>query len=122
MGRTLIVDDEEDIRRLLRLMIERADDGLHVAAEARNGREAVEQWRAERPDIVLIDQRMPEMTGLEAAKLILDEHPRQRVVLFTAFLDDELSRKAAELGVRVCIAKSEIFRITSVLRDVAAAV
>src|ERR1051326_8243221 len=52
--RTLIVDDEEDMRLLMRSTIEAANEGLTVAGEARNGFEAVEQWREAQPDILVL--------------------------------------------------------------------
>ena len=87
-GRTLIVDDEEDMRLLLRATIEAANQGLSVAGEAGGGEEGLAQWREHRPDIVLLDQRMPDLTGLEVAERILAEAPDQTIVLFSAYLDD----------------------------------
>src|SRR2546428_2591397 len=91
---TLIVDDEEDMRFLMRSTIEAANEGLEVAAEARDGFEAVERWRELQPDIVVMDNRMPGLTGLEAARRILAEDPTQSIILFSAFLNDEVRRTA----------------------------
>jgi len=60
---TLIVDDEEDMRFLMRSTIEAANEGLEVTAEASDGFEAVERWREVQPDIVVMDNR--NMSGLE---------------------------------------------------------
>ena len=68
--RVLIVDDEDDMRALLRATLELADARLSVAAEAVDGEDAVAKWREARPDVVVIDQRMPHTSGLEAAKRI----------------------------------------------------
>src|SRR5438067_13228847 len=81
--RVLIVDDEDDMRALLRATLELADARLSVAAEAVDGEDAVAKWREARPDVVVIDQRMPHTSGLEAAKRILDEDPDQAVVVLT---------------------------------------
>lgn len=104
-NRTLIVDDDDDMRFLLRAVIERANHGLEVAAEAGGAAEALEQWRAVRPDVIVLDHRMPGRTGLQVAEQILSEHPEQSIILFSAFLDDDLVARASALGIRECISK-----------------
>lgn len=106
--KTLIVDDEEDMRVLLRAVITSANRGLRVACEATDGKEAVQRWRECNPDIVIIDHRMPEMTGLAAAEQILAERPSQRIVLFSAFIDDDLTAAANRVGIRRCLSKDRI--------------
>ena len=115
-GRTLIVDDEEDMRVLVRASIEASDEGLSVVGEARDGIEGLERWRQDRPDIVLLDQRMPGLTGLEVAERILAEEPTQSIVLFSAYVDDATRARAEEIGVRECLSKSDFSRVTEVLR------
>ncbi|HVM53303.1 MAG TPA: response regulator transcription factor [Acidimicrobiales bacterium] len=104
-NRALIVDDDDDMRFLLKSIIERANEGLEVAAEASGGDEALVQWRALRPDVVVLDHRMPGTTGLQLAEQILAEHPTQSIILFSAYLDDELVARADQLGIRACISK-----------------
>jgi len=104
-NRALIVDDDEDMRFLLRAVIERANEGLEVAAEAGGADEAIEQWRALRPDVIVLDHRMPGRTGLQVAEEILGEHPDQSIILFSAYLDDDLVARAGEVGIRACISK-----------------
>jgi len=111
----LIVDDEEDMRALLRSTIEIANEGLRVAGEAIDGEDAVAQWRKTRPQIVVLDQRMPGATGLEVAQRILAEHPEQTIILFSAYLDQEILDAAAELGIRACMSKREISRVPEAL-------
>ncbi len=111
----LIVDDEEDMRALLRSTIEIANEGLRVAGEAVDGDDAVAQWREKRPQIVVLDQRMPGATGLEVAERILAEHPEQAIILFSAYLDPDILDRAAELGIRACISKREISRVPEAL-------
>ena len=118
--RILIVDDEDDMRALLRNLIEVADDRLVVAGEAQDGEEALEQWRAARPEIVLIDQRMPGLTGLETAERILSEDPAQIVILFTAYLDAAIRAAAERLGVRRCVSKTDARWLVERLRECAA--
>ncbi len=115
MPRTLIVDDEEDMRFLVRATIEAANHGLTVSGEAASGEEALLRYREERPEVVVLDNRMPGMTGLEVAAAILAEHPTQSIILFSAYLDDETRRVAADLGVSTCIPKSEFNRLPSAL-------
>jgi len=117
----LIVDDEPDMRWLLRHTINQANDGLQVLAEASDGAEGVDQWREHRPDVVVLDQRMPMLTGLEAAGQILAEEPTQPLVLFSAFLTDDIRREAAEIGISACVQKDRMATIPEVLWGVALA-
>ncbi len=105
INRALIVDDDEDMRFLLRAVIERANEGLQVAGEAGGADEAMAQWRSLGPDVIVLDHRMPGMTGLQVAEAILAEHPAQSIILFSAYLDDELLERASAVGIRACISK-----------------
>ena len=106
MPRVLVVDDEADVRTLLEAVIERANQGLEVVGTATGGGDAITRWRETRPDVILLDQRMPGMTGIEAAEAILAESPTQCILLFSAYLDDDVVRRASELGVRACLPKN----------------
>ena len=119
MPTTLIVDDEEDMRFLVRAVIEAANHGLEISGEAADGVQTLEHWRAERPDIIVLDQRMPGMTGLEVAERILAEHPTQPIILFSAYLDDETTAAAERLGIGMCLAKSEYSRLPEALWQLA---
>ena len=103
------------MRFLLQAVIEAANEGLAVVGEATTGEEAIVRWRETDPDIILLDQRMPGMTGLEAAEQILAERPEQNIILFSAFLEDSTVRRASELGIRACLPKGDLSRITEVL-------
>jgi two-component system, response regulator PdtaR len=94
--RILIAEDETIIRLDLRATLEAA--GFEVCAEARNGEEAVELARAERPDLAILDVKMPKLDGIEAARRILAERPIP-VVMLTAFDQRELVSRAVEAGV-----------------------
>lgn len=107
----LIVDDQPDVRVLVRLTIEAANEGLHVVGEAADGIEALERWEQLQPDVVVLDHMMPRMTGLAAAEAIHRKRPDQPIVMFSAYLDDELQRRAEQVGVRCCIAKGEVSRL-----------
>lgn len=114
-NRTLIVDDDDDMRFLLRVLIEAANEGLIVAAEASNATEAVDRWRELRPDVIVLDNRMPGRSGLDVAEEILAEAPDQSIILFSAFLDDATVARAAELGVRACLPKDQYDEIPAAL-------
>ena len=112
---TLIVDDESDVRALVRMVVEIANNGLTVSGEAANGPDALRQWRSEQPVIIILDHRMPGMSGLEVAEQILSEDPDQKIILFSAFLDEETTAEAKRLGVVSCLEKTEIARLPGAL-------
>lgn len=117
----LVVDDEADMRVLLREIIDVANSGLRVVGEAASGREALDQWRETQPDTIVLDHRMPDMTGLEAAEIVLAERPDQQIIIFSAYLDDATIERANELGVRACLHKRELGRIPETLWSLGAA-
>lgn len=116
----LIVDDEEDMRRVVRAIIELANEGLSVAGEAADGEAAVELCRLARPDIVLLDHRMPGVTGIDTARRILAERPEQVIALFTAYLDRDLTAEAGRAGIVACLSKGDLTDLPGVLRVLAA--
>jgi DNA-binding NarL/FixJ family response regulator len=84
----LIVDDQAMVRGGLRLILE-AEDDINVVAEAENGEEGVRLARREKPDVVLMDVRMPVMDGLEATRQIAEQVEETHVIVLTTFdLDD----------------------------------
>ena len=111
MTRALIVDDEEDMRFLVRAVIEAANHGLSVSGEAADGEQALARWREERPEVIVLDQNMPDMTGLEVAERILAEQPDQSIILFSAYLDETTTSAAAAIGVEMCLAKTDYGRL-----------
>jgi DNA-binding NarL/FixJ family response regulator len=116
--RVLIVDDHALFRDGLRSLLEAR--GVTVAAEARNGREAVELARSERPDIVLMDLSMPEMGGLAATRLISADLPDVKVVVLTASEDDADLFEAIKSGAQGYLLKNlETAQLMSMLDGVA---
>jgi DNA-binding NarL/FixJ family response regulator len=84
----LLVDDQAMVRSGLRMILESEDD-LVVIAEAEDGAEAVRLARSERPDVILMDVRMPEVDGIEATRQITETTPDSKVIVLTTFdLDD----------------------------------
>jgi YesN/AraC family two-component response regulator len=100
--RVVIVDDQASIRKLIQRQLEKI--GYKVLGKAINGREAVELVHSLHPDIVLMDIEMPEMDGLEAARLIQEKCPCP-IVLLTSHDDPEMVRKASETGVEAYLLK-----------------
>ena len=94
--RVLVAEDETIIRLDLRSLLE--GHGFVVCAEARDGEEAVELARSVRPDLAIMDVKMPRLDGIEAARRILDERPIP-IVMLTAYGQEELVSRAVEVGV-----------------------
>ena len=94
--RILVAEDETIIRLDLVEMLQRA--GLDVCAEARDGEEAVALAREHGPDLAIMDVKMPNLDGIEAARRILDERPIP-IVMLTAYGQSELVARAVEAGV-----------------------
>ena len=78
-----------------------------VAGEAESGSDALELVETLDPDVIVLDQMMPGMTGLEVAEHILGRRPEQVILLCTAFLNDEIRAKATEIGIAGCIPKAD---------------
>ena len=114
----LVVDDEEDLRLLVRLGIVAHNQGLHVAGEASSGLAALEQLTSVDPAVVVLDQMMPGMDGLETAARMLELRPEQPIVLFSAFIDDELEREARQAGVTTCLRKDQVRQLPKLLLEI----
>ena len=96
--RVVVVDDQALVRSGFSMVLNHQSD-IEVVAEAGNGLQAIEVTRAQRPDVVLMDIRMPEMDGLEATSIILEEADWPlRVLILTTFDADEYVYKALRAG------------------------
>ncbi len=95
--RVVIVDDQEAFRIGMRALLSTIA-GVEVVGEAGDGRQAVAVAARERPDIVLMDVRMPVVDGIAATRAIRARHPATRILVLTTFDDDELVRKAIAAG------------------------
>jgi AmiR/NasT family two-component response regulator len=114
--RILVAEDETIIRLDLEKTLEEA--GFEVCAAAKDGEEAVELARSERPDLAILDVKMPRLDGIEAARRILAERPIP-IVMLTAYEQAELVSRAVEAGVFGYLVKP--FRAGDVLPAIEAA-
>jgi DNA-binding NarL/FixJ family response regulator len=104
--RILIADDHALLREGTRVVIAR-EPGWEVCGLASNGREAVAQAMALKPDVVILDMTMPELNGLDAAIQIKRQLPETEIVMLSAYGSEDLVRSAFEAGVKSFIVKTE---------------
>jgi DNA-binding NarL/FixJ family response regulator len=95
--RVLLVDDDDLMRAGLKAVLS-SDGGVEVVGEAGNGRAAVERARALRPDLVLMDVRMPDLDGIAATREVLSTSPEVKVVILTTFEQDDYIFGALHAG------------------------
>jgi YesN/AraC family two-component response regulator len=114
--RTFIVDDDDDMRFLLRIFITRATEGLEVVGEARTGEDALSACLVDQPDIVVTDHRMPGMSGVELAEHLRVEVPSTAVILYSAYLDAVISKMAESAGVCAVLEKDHYREIPAAIR------
>jgi two-component system NarL family response regulator len=111
--RVLIADDHAVVRRGLAAIINLEDD-VHVIAEVGDGMQAVAQWRQLRPDVTLMDLRMPGMEGVEAIDRIRQEDPAAAIIVLTTFDHDEDIYAGLRAGAKAYLLKDvqpeELFR------------
>lgn len=107
--RLLIADDHEIVRRGLRALLE-AQPGWEVAAEAADGRDAVEKAKLIKPDITILDISMPALNGLEAARQIVRSVAQTKVLVLTMHDSDPLIQQVLEAGARGYLLKSDASR------------
>jgi two-component system chemotaxis response regulator CheY len=92
----LVVDDSSIMRKMIRQTLR--GQQYTVAGEAKNGKDAVEMYKALRPDIVTMDITMRDMDGFEAAKEILSVDPQARIIFLSNLDEDKYSQDAKRLG------------------------
>jgi len=99
MIQILLVDDQHIIRQGLKSMLELNSD-MQIIGEAENGQRALEQISTLRPDVVLMDIRMPIMDGVAATRAIAEQYPTTKVLVLTTFDDDEYVSQAMRMGAK----------------------
>jgi CheY-like chemotaxis protein len=114
----LIVDDESDMRLLARTVLARA--GIEVVGEAADGAEAMSKVEEldppPMPTVILLDNRMPGLSGLDVAAKVLERTPSQLIILFSAYLDEETIAQAKRFGVAACVSKKDVFALPDIIR------
>jgi DNA-binding NarL/FixJ family response regulator len=112
----LVVDDDPNIRLILRIILE--GDDFDLVGEAAGGEDGVRCFMELdlQPSVVLVDERMPDLSGVHTAERILAHRPNQIVILMSADLDEELVARALGAGILQCIDKAELIRLPTVLR------
>jgi DNA-binding NarL/FixJ family response regulator len=104
--RILVVDDHAVVRRGIRSLLE-SHEGWEVCGEATTGRDAVEQSRQLRPDVVVMDLSLPELNGLDATRQILKDAPGTEVLVLTMHRSEELAGDVLRAGARGYLLKSD---------------
>ena len=107
--RILAVDDHPLLRQGIAGLIADESD-MTLVAEAANGREAIQQFRAHRPDITLMDLQMPEMNGLDATIAVLGECPDARIIVLTTYAGDVQALRALKAGARAYLLKNSLHK------------
>ena len=105
--RVLCVDDHPLIRKGIASILANETD-IRLVAEAANGREAIGVFRELRPDVTLMDLRMPELDGIAATQLIRSEFPDARIIALTSYEGDQDIYRALEAGVRGYLLKETV--------------
>lgn len=117
--RIVIVDDDRLIGASLKIIVE-ADPSLQVVATGISGEEAIALYHRYHPDLLLLDIRMPGLTGLEAGRRILEEDPQARILYLTTFPDDAYIAEALRIGACGYILKQRFESLIPALKAVQA--
>jgi DNA-binding NarL/FixJ family response regulator len=107
--RVLIADDHPIVREGLRTLVSRQPD-MKIVAEAATGRQAVEQCVRHKPDVALIDLRMPELSGMEAIGAIRERVPSVRPIVLTTYHGDEDIYRSLRAGAKAYLLRMRLAR------------
>lgn len=118
MTRLLVAEDTLHVRQMLVDILDL--HGFEIVGEAGDGDEAVARTTETDPDVVVMDLKMPRTDGLEAARRIRDRRQDQKVILYSAYLDEDVRRQAEEIGVATCVSKGE--GVEALAREISALV
>lgn len=113
----ILVDDDKLVTSSLKMILE-TDAAISVLATGCNGLEAISLYEEHTPDVLLMDIRMEQMTGIEAAKKIIENHPDAKILFLTTFIDDEYIIDALNIGAKGYIIKQEYETIIPALKAV----
>lgn len=115
--RVVIIDDDPLVSASLQIILNNESD-IEVIATGSSGKEAIKLVEEEKPDVLVMDIRMDDMNGLEAAENILGSGSEVKILFLTTFLDDEYINKALRLGASGYILKQECATLASAVRAV----
>jgi len=113
----VIVDDDKLVSMSLKTILV-ANERIVVAGVGNDGMDAVMLYDLHMPDVLLMDIRMEKMTGLQAAEIIIQKHPKAKILFLTTFSDDEYIVKALKIGVKGYILKQDFEGIAPALEAV----
>lgn len=111
----LVVDDDSALRVLLRTIIAHKAPGCEVVGEATNGLEALEKVRQLKPEIVVMDDKMPQMSGAEATSILVRDFPEIRVIGYTA--SSHAVRELKLAGAEAAIGKDDLDGLVEILNS-----
>ena len=97
MINVLVADDQELIRQSLQIVLENKE-GIHETDAVADGQEVIQSIRREKPDVVLLDIRMPKLDGVQCTQIIKENYPQIKVIILTTFDDDEYVYNALKFG------------------------
>ena len=106
--RVLVADDHEVVRKGLCSLLQ--SHGWEICGEATDGRQAVEKTQQLKPDLVILDIGMPNLTGLDATRQILHDNPQQKILVLTITDTDQVVRDVLQAGARGFVLKSDAAR------------
>ena len=107
--RILVVDDHPLVREGVDALVHRQTD-MRIVAQASNGREAIQQFRAQHPDVTLMDLQMPEMNGLDALIALRGEFPEARIIVLTTYAGDAQVLRAIKAGASAYLLKNTLHK------------
>jgi two-component system NarL family response regulator len=102
--RAVIADDHPIVREGLGALVNSQQD-MNVVGEAANGKQAVQQFFLHRPDVLLLDLRMPEMNGIDAIRAIIEKEPEARIIVLSTYNTDEDIYQALKAGAKAYLLK-----------------
>ena len=107
--RILTVDDHPLLRKGIAALVNNEDD-MKLVAEASTGEEAIEKFRAHRPDVTLMDIQLPGLNGIETLRQIQKEFPNARIIVLTTYSGDVQVVRAIKAGARAYLLKRQVHR------------
>lgn len=117
--RVVVVDDQPDVRLLLRIALDQPGEGLEVVGDAPDALSAIAAIDETRPDVVILDHMMPGTTGIELAGTLLSRWPDLVIILCSAWISDELRESARNAGIRAAVSKTSISELPELIRTLA---